>query len=229
MHCLRKTALVFLIVSMFSPLFVTPVKADYTSISLSPTTGFIYSDTTAVSVYINSGSDEFVGVDINLGFTGSVQYLSATGAARCSSFQVTPGSGTLNIECFSTQHDTGETYNGVLATLYFKSTASSGSSTFTFTSVDPNVTSKGTATYTLTSTENPNAGQGGGSTSLPDSGLFDDSRGLIAVGGVLIFLGFFWDKVLSFGTLFLGKMQNMNKERAEKKVENRRSKLEKGF
>lgn len=222
MHCLRKTALVFFIVSILLPVFSTPVKADFTSVSLSPSSGYIYSDSTAISVYVNSGSDEFVGVDINLAFSGSVQYISATGAARCTSFQVTPGSGVVNIECFSTQHEAGATYNGVVATLYFKSTASSGTSTFTFTSVDPNATSKGTGTYTLTSAKNPNTGQGGGGTSLPDSGLFDDSRSLIVVGGVLIFLGFFWNQILNVGALFLGKV-------AEKKVENRRSKLEKGF
>ncbi len=237
MNCLRKITAVVFVVSMFFPLFSKPASADYTSISLSPASGFIYSDTTAISVYVNSGSDEFVGVDINLAFSGDVQYLSGTGASRCSSFQVTPGTGTVNIECFSTQHEEGDDYNGVIATLYFKSTAASGSSTFTFTSVDPNVTSKGTGVYTLTSATNPNSGQGSGSETLhsgqgsgsetlPDSGLFDDSRGIIVVGGILMFLGFFWSKITEVGTLFLGRMKE---QREEGKIQNRRSKLEKDF
>lgn len=226
MNCLRKITAVVFVVSMFFPLFSKAANADYTSISLSPASGFIYSDTTAISVYVNSGSDEFVGVDINLAFSGDVQYLSGTGASRCSSFQVTPGTGTVNIECFSTQHEEGDDYNGVIATLYFKSTAASGSSTFTFTSVDPNVTSKGTGVYTLTSATNPNSGQGSGSETLPDSGLFDDSRGIIVVGGILMFLGFFWSKITEVGTLFLGRMKE---QREEGKIQNRRSKLEKDF
>ncbi|MHC1716661.1 MAG: hypothetical protein AB9915_02110 [Candidatus Dojkabacteria bacterium] len=227
MHCLRKTVLYALLVSFFFPFLAKPVSADYTSITMSPATGSIYSDTTALSVYVNSGGDEFVGIDINLGFTGSVQYLSASGAARCTSFQVTPGSGTINIECFSTQHTAGQAYSGVVATLYFRSTAATGSSTFTFTSVDPNVTSKGTGSYTLTSATNPNAGQGGGD--LPDSGLFDNSRNIIAVGGLLIFLGFFWSKLFNVGALFLGKIKTVREENKEKSIQKRRSKFEKDF
>jgi hypothetical protein len=228
MHCLRKTVLYGALVALFVPLMSTAVEAQtlaLTSATVSPTTGNIYSDSTAISIYVNSGTDEFAGVDIDLAYTGSIQYLSGTGAARCSTFTITPGSGTLNILCLSTQHTTGQAYSGVIATLYFKSTASSGTATLSFTSVDPNAPVKTGGTYTLTSATNPNAGQGG----LPDSGLFDDSRSLMVLGAILIFLGFFWNKVANTGILFMGKLKSVQEDVKERETAKRRSRVEKGF
>ena len=225
MDCLRKRFVVLVISSLvLVPFFSSPVFADYTSISLSPASGFIYGDSTAISVFVNSGSDEFVGVDVNLAFTGAVSYLSATGASRCSSFKVTQGTGTINIECLSTAHEAGETYSGVVATLYFKSTGT-GSSVFTFSSTDPNITSKVGGTYTLSTANNPN-GTGG---TLPDSGLFDDARSIIVGGIVLMLFGLFFNQISAVGYSFLGKVKEQKVVNEVRKTEKRRGKLEKKF
>lgn len=229
MHCLRKTVLYVAFVALILPLMHTDSNAQVltlTSATVSPATGNIYSDSTAISIYVNSGTDEFAGVDIDLAYTGSIQYLSGTGAARCSTFTITPGTGTLNILCLSTQHSTGQAYSGVIATLYFKSTASSGTASISFTSVDPNAPVKTGGTYTLTSATNPNTGTGGG---LPDSGLFDDSRSLIVMGVVVMLLGLFWNKVSNVGVLFMGKVRAAREEMEERETMKRRSRVEKDF
>ncbi len=186
--------------------YASKAYATYTSVTLSPATGTIYTTNTAIAVYANSGSDEFVGVDINLAFTGSVDYVSATGAARCSSFNVTEGTGTVNIECLSLNHDTGETYNGLVGTLYFKSTAA-GTSVFTISSTDPEVTTKTGGTYTLSSSEN---------TSLPDSGLFDDSITKILIGIGFLVLGIVVSKLPVRRLNFAGKLDEMKEEKLKK-------------
>lgn len=225
MDCLRKRFVVLVILSLvLVPFLSSPVFADYTSIALSPASGFIYADSTAISVSVNSGSDEFVGVDVNLAFTGAVSYLSATGASRCSSFKVTQGTGTINIECLSTAHEEGQAYNGVVATLYFKSTGT-GSSVFTFSSTDPNITSKTGGTYTLSTANNPN-GTGG---TLPDSGLFDDARSVIVGGTVLILFGLFFNQISAVAYSFLGKMKEQKVVYEVRKTEKRRGRLEKKF
>ena len=218
---------------LFIPFFRTTVYADYMSVSVSPTAGTIYGDATAVSILVDSGADEFYGVDLNLSFTGDVTYISGGGAARCNSFRITPGTGTLNIECFSTQHAAGESYNGVLATLYFKS-AAVGSSTFTFTSTDPNIATKTGGTYTLSLEANPNppGGQGSGG-ELPDSGIFDDTRGVIAIGTLLIVTGLLFNQINSFALSLLAGISAKAKEskvkKEEDKLNKRRGKLEKRF
>lgn len=191
--------------------------AEYTSVSLSPSTGTIFGDSTAISVYVNSGSDEFAGVDINLAFTGSVDYLSSSGASRCTSFNVTEGTGTINIECLSLNHEEGETYSGIVATLYFRSTAE-GTSTFTFSSVDPATSSMTGGTYTLLTTNNPD------STGLPDSGLFDDSRNKIIIGFVLLLTGIFFNKIYGIAYNFYGNVKGWShsvKEKKEKRFKER--------
>jgi hypothetical protein len=228
MNCLRKKLTsIILLLSFFLVIFPSIVLADYTSIALSPSTGTIYADYMALSLTVNSGTDEFIGVDVNIAFTGSVQFLEATGATRCSSFNTTAGTGTLNVECLSTGHSVGETYNGVVATLYFKSTGT-GTSTFTFSSTDPNITTKTGGTYTLSTANNPvpmNTGSG----ELPDSGLFDDTRGVIAIGVVLMAFGIFFNHINRF-TLSLITTAKLNKERREEeRIEKRRGKLEKKF
>lgn len=183
--------------------------ATYTSVTLSPSTGTIYSTNTAVAVYANSGSDEFVGIDINMAFTGSVDYVSATGAARCSSFNVTEGTGTVNIECLSLNHDPGETYNGLIGTLYFKSTAA-GTSTFSITSTDPEVTTKTGGVYTLSTSSN---------TDLPDSGLFDDSLNKILIGVGFLLFGVIISRIPVKSFDFAGRVDEVKEEKLRKKRE----------
>lgn len=193
--------------------FSSDIYADYTSVTLSPATGTIYGSNTAISVYANSGSDEFIGVDINLSFTGSVDYVSSAGAARCTSFNVTEGSGTLNIECLSLNHETDETYNGLVATLYFKAIGE-GTSVFSVTSVDPATTTTTGGTYTLSTSTN--------STDLPDSGIFSDSLTKIVAGILFLGIGTFFSKV---NYDFLGKFNEVKEDKKEK----RRKKWENKF
>lgn len=219
----RVPMFVFALVISFSILFSfsSDIYADYTSVTLSPATGTIYGSNTAISVYANSGSDEFVGVDINLSFTGSVDYVSSAGAARCTSFNVTQGSGTLNIECLSLNHETDETYNGLVATLYFKATGE-GTSVFSITSVDPATTTTTGGTYTLS------AEAASGGDDLPDSGLFEDSLSRIFLGTFFLITGVLISRMKTEYS-FLGKVKSAVAERKEKKEEKRKNKWESKF
>jgi hypothetical protein len=65
MDCLKKKLSVFplaLLVSVFIlPLVSTEVFATtYTSAYIAPSTGTIWSENTAISIYVNSGSADFV-------------------------------------------------------------------------------------------------------------------------------------------------------------------------
>lgn len=227
MDCLNKkisfVSLVFLSVFLFM-LFPVNAYADYSSVSLSPSSGTIYGDSTGIVLNVNSGSDEYIGIDVNISFTGSVTYLSAT-ESKCSSFQVTPGEGTLNVECIFIGD--GTTYSGPVATMYFKGTAE-GSSTFTFTSTDPNTTSKSGGSYTVTTTSTPSSGGETGA-SLPQTGIFNDSNLIIIGGFLLIFAGVFFNRISKF-TNFLALLINNHKERTVlARDERRRENLEKKF
>ena len=210
----------FLVSVCFVP---APAQANYTSVTLSPATGTIYGTSTAIGVYVNSGSDEFAGVDINIAFTGSASYLNATGASRCTSFNVTEGTGTINVECLSLNHDPGETYSGLVGTLYFKSTAE-GTSVFTITSVDPETVTTTGGTYTLSISTAPTDGE-----DLPDSGLFDDSLGRIVLGSIFLIIGILCNKIPDREYNLLGKVNEMKERRKEENLEKRRERWEKKF
>ena len=228
MNCLRKKLVsVTLLLSLFLAIFPYTASADYTSIALSPSTGTIYADYTALSLVVNSGTDEFYGVDVNIAFTGDVIYMEATGASRCSSFVATAGTGTLNVECLSTTHSVGETYSGVVATLYFRSNGT-GSSTFTFSSTDPNITTKTGGTYTLSAENNPVARDAGGG-ELPDSGIFDDTRGIIGVGVLLMAFGIFFNHINRFALSLIATARLNRERKEEERTDKRRGKLEKKF
>lgn len=232
MSCLgKKFASVVLLLSLLLTIFPTAILADYTSIALSPSTGTIYADYTALSLTVNSGTDEFYGVDVNIAFTGDVTYMETTGASRCSSFVATEGSGTLNVECLSTAHAAGETYNGVVATLYFKSSGT-GTSTFTFSSTDPNITTKTGGTYTLSAEDNPvprdgGAGGAGGDETLPDSGIFDDTRGIVGIGILLMAFGIFFNHINRFVLSLITSVRLNREKKEEEKTNKRRDRLEK--
>lgn len=225
MNCRKfKNGFLPVILTLIASFVLFPVSkayAGYTSVSLSPATGTIYATNTAVSIYANSGADEFVGIDINLSFTGAVDYVSSSGAARCTSFNVTEGTGTLNIECLSLNHDTGETYNGLVATLYFKSTGT-GTSVFSITSVDPSAASTTGGTYTLTA-EATSSGNG-----LPDSGLFEDSLSRIFLGIFFLITGILISRMKTEYN-FLGKVKSTVEEKRDKREEKRKNKWESKF
>ena len=194
------------------------VYAEYLSISLSPDSGTIYGDGTAIQVLVDSGSDEFTGIDIPLQYSGGVEYITASGAERCDSFNLDDSvSGVLTIECVSTTHQVGESYNGVVATLYLKATQE-GFSEFTFGTLSPTVTTTNGGTYTLTLEVIPTE-----ENELPEAGIFDNSTVAIASLGFLVFsLGFFFNTVANSFNYLGDKVE-------EVKVSRRRNKIEKRF
>jgi hypothetical protein len=221
MDCLSKK-FAYVLFSFTILLFAaSPVRADYSSISFSPATGTIYGDSTAINLYVDSGSDEYVGVDVNISFSGSVQYLSGT-ESKCSSFVVTQGEGSINVECLYIGD--GSSYKGNVATLYFKATAA-GSSTFSFSSTDPTVTSPGQATYTLSTASTPASSTGG----LPNTGLFDSSNLIIAGGLILILVGVMLNKILDSKNLFLDVLGSTQRNLKSRKEDKRRKSFEKKF
>jgi len=191
------------------------VYAEYLSISLSPDSGTIYGDSTAIQVLVDSGADEFSGIDISLQYTGGVEYITAEGSERCDSFNVDDSvNGILTIECVSTSHQPGETYNGVVATLYLKATEE-GSSQFTFGAVNPTVTTSNKGTYTLTLEVAPTE-------ELPEAGIFDNKTVAVASLGFLVFsLGFFFNTITDSFNYLGNKMEEVRVNRRRSKIERR--------
>ena len=228
MHCLSKK-FSFIVGSFFSllVLIISPslTYAAYSSLSFTPSTGTIYGDSTGISIYVDSGTDEYVGVDLNIAFTGSVEYVTGS-QTKCSSFVVTDGDGTVNLECLYVGD--GSSYKGTIATLYFKATGS-GTSEFSFSSTDPAVTTPSVGTYSLSTSATPSSGTG----DLPQTGLFDKTN-LVLVGGIsLLILGLVFNKVIDTTlNIFSSYRTNLEVQREGRRSfrqERRRSKLEKKF
>jgi hypothetical protein len=229
----------FLVVFLFPVFVLSPVYADYSSISLTPSEGVISGDTTEIKVLLDSGETEFVGVDFYLNFSGAVEFLGATGPTRCSSFDVnltTPG--TVNVTCLSLDHAEGETYSGVIATLTFKATGE-GTSLFTFGETDPVITTKTGGEYTLSVLQDTGGEVNLGSLQdtgdevnlgsvgdLPKTSIFDSNGRIIIAGIVLILLGSFLNSILdNIFPLFF----SLDKKVKQQRVEKRRESLEKRF
>lgn len=116
----------------------------------------------------------------------------------------------------------GGTYNGTIATLYFKATGT-GQSVFKIGDangeVDPPASTLTGGTYTLvtgtgTKTTPPTTGTTSPTTrtNLPSTGLLDKTTGLIVFGGILILAGVFLSR---FG--LLGEKGNRRQRNFEKK------------
>lgn len=237
MNCLKKKLFIFPLALLISliilPFVSTEVFATtYTSAYLAPSTGTIWSENTAISIYVNSGSTSFAGVDLDLAFTGDVAYVSGSGRDICDNFNITEGTNTLNVTCLSLDETT---YNGAIATLYFKATAA-GTSVLTLTNADDSITIttlKG-GTYNLLLEDNP-GGSGASAdyseddSDLPESGLFDDSRNAIIFGSFLLVIGIFWNRINDFAYDTLGKMRESRLRKSEEKVEKRRKRWEDKF
>jgi len=180
-----KKMFVLLLVVFSSSVFVTKVNAGYTSVLLSPSSGTIGPSETAIELKVDSGVDEFIGIDIDIAFTGPVEFVRATGN-KCGFFTPTVSGGTLNIECFFMD---GGVYSGTVATLYFKAT-DTGTSTYSITRVDPESATKAGGTYTL-SMESSTTSSG---TNLPQAGLLDNTTKYIVLGGSLVLYGFIFSR-----------------------------------
>ena len=217
----------------------TPV---YQSLSLSPSTGTIYGDRTGIAVVVNSGEDEYFALNVKLTITGPVEYIdkSVTGSSTCPGPEVTSlDGGVYEIVCINVPSSTGSTFSGPLFTLYFRATAA-GESVFTFTFVDPEITTVTGGRYNLVTDATP----GGTTGTTPKTGLFDDTRSIIIGGGILVFLGLFFNQLGGFGfSLFntLGKgaesikvgvvsgIEKSKSRNEERRISKRRGKLEKEF
>ncbi|KUK76851.1 MAG: hypothetical protein XD93_0687 [candidate division WS6 bacterium 34_10] len=225
MNCLKKITIAISVIIITS-FFTQGVFSAYSSLSLSPSSGTIPSTETAISVVVDSGTDEFIGIDLNLSYTGPVEYVRAEGADRCSSFVVSEGTGTINIECISMGHTVGETYSDTVANLYFYAT-DSGSSVFSFTSSDPVVDGglPADSTYTLSTgstSDSTDTEVIEGSENLPQTGLFDNSGVILTLGVFLVIVG------LSF-TFIINKWYQFNYELDQMEIEKSRSRLEDKF
>jgi len=177
MNCqLNTKSLLGIVLALFAypVLAVSQIFATYTSATITPATGTIYNTNTPISVNVNSGSDDFGGIDVILTFSGSMSYVSAVKNSICSSFTVTPSGNTLDVECFYLGD--ARTYSGSIGTLYFKSIGT-GSAAITITSTDPTVTTKANGAYTLADS------------ALPATGLLDNSNKTLIIGVSMIALG----------------------------------------
>ncbi len=191
-----------LVLFAYPILALSEAFATYTSATITPATGTIYSTNTPISVNVNSGSDEFGGADVIITFSGNMSYVSAVKNSICSSFTVTPAGNTLDVECFYLGG--ARTYNGSLGTLYFRSTGT-GSAAITITSTDPEVTTKVSGAYTLSESD------------LPETGALDSSSrtliigvSMIALGGIVLLLSPLNDRIV--GNRLRNK-KNMMEER----------------
>lgn len=165
----------FVIFTVF--FFTEKVNASYTSVSLSPSSGTITNENSKIDLVVNSGTDNFIGIDLDVSFTGTVSFVQGTGSG-CT---FTPKTGAVNVECFNFEE---QPYNGLVASLYFVATQQ-GQTVFTLTNVDPEVTNISGGQYTLTLT-------GAGTnppTVLPATGVLDKVIVKMLFGATLLIFG----------------------------------------
>lgn len=181
LKCPKKVIGIFFVSFLFLLLLPQNLYAiTYNSLSLSPSTGTIGTENTAIEINVNSGSDNFVGYDIRLTLTGPMDYISSSEASVCDSFEVIEGSNTLDITCLSFLSDT---FVGTTSTFYFRATGD-GTGSIDISNLDSS-TIVGTlsgGTYTL-STGSSTSDSTSDST-LPQSGILDESP-------IILFIGFF--------------------------------------
>ncbi len=143
-------------------------------VTLSPDSGTI-SGSTTIDVNINTNGDTLNGIDVELSYSGDINYISGTGGdiSECSSPSITEISGTINIICFV---DPGTTYtgSGTLAQLTFNPTAN-GTASISVDNIDAGLDGGGTADVGST-------GSGSYTTALSASLSLSPSTGSYAVG-----------------------------------------------
>ncbi len=148
------------------------------SLSLTPSSGVIDADGSVLTLVFNSNGEEVAGASVKISFTGQVEYVSSNSTACTQSFDVMEGTGAVIVSCLFTEV---KTYSGSLASLVFKSNASSSTSVFILSEQDPATASVSGGTYTLVNTSS-------GSTDLPSTAV-SDSPIVLLVGFILILCG----------------------------------------
>lgn len=209
-----------LLLFLFPP--INNIHASYKSTWLTPSSGKITTAGTNINIAVDSGNDNFVGVDITIEYTGQVEYV--TGAINadsgCGFLDVTnsPGTGAngesrITVMCAYTGNE--KKYNGIVVTLKFKAKATSGESKF-------RITRAATAThgaslvggsYTLAdstigggndNSDTVTGGMGGGmgGSDLPQSGIFDNVSQKVLIGSSLVMASV----LLAISPIFLPKL-----------------------
>lgn len=210
MRIVSKVLLILILVININLAFTSDILADYSSINLSPSSGQIIKDVNdyiTVILNINSGTDEYIGIDTNISYTGPIEFIDGTGI-KCGSFVATNSSGVINVECFYLE---GGTYVGQVASLRFRITGT-GSSTFSIASTDPVVTTKSNVTYTInSSSDEPEttipSGDRNTSTTLPATGLIEERKLVILAGMIFLLLGIGINRSTQFPNSFKPKTE----------------------
>lgn len=210
MRIVSKVLLILILVININLAFTSNILADYSSINLSPSSGEIIKDVNdyiTVILDVNSGTDEYIGIDTNISYTGPIEFIDGTGI-KCGSFVATNSSGVINVECFYLE---GGTYVGQVASLRFRVTGT-GSSTFSIASTDPVVTTKSNVTYTInSSSEEPEttipSGGSNTSTTLPATGLIEERKLVILAGMIFLLLGIGINRSTQFPNSFKPKTE----------------------
>lgn len=148
------------------------------SLYLSPNSGVIDADGSTLSLSFNSDGKTESGASVVINFTGSVEYVSSKSTVCDQQFEVVKGTNSVAVLCLFKD---AKVSTGKIATLVFKSKASSGTSVFTLSNPDPDGASVTGGTYRLVSTSS-------GGTSLPGTAIFDSSV-ILSVGFILIISG----------------------------------------
>lgn len=176
---------IFTILGVALMLLLYP-KASFaaTNISFSPSSGS-KSGNFSVAVVVDSGTDEIIGVDYVVNYSGPISYVSTTKGSDCGTNTVDASTGTLEILCgfdmgLFIDPANGLTGSRTIATITFATTGS-GTANLSFSDVQVGGSTTGT-TGTATFTVAPSTGTGG----LPTAGIFDEVEGKILAGIMLI-------------------------------------------
>lgn len=163
-------------------------SADAATLSISPSSGS-YSGSFSFDVVINLASGEqMAAVDLNINYTGPVEFVTATSGAQNCTPSVSAQSGRVNVLCASLDYF----QTGSVVRLTFVANGS-GTANFSVEVVDSdgNITGSTGAAYTVNGT----GGQGGGGGNLPNTALLDmKSAGLgtflLGIGLSSLLLGY---------------------------------------
>lgn len=253
----RNCSHVFGILLLFLFLPIKNIYAAYKSTWLTPASGTITAAGMDINIAVDSGSDNFVGIDVTIEYTGQVEYVTGTvnATSGCGLLDITnsPSTGTngvgkIAVMCAYTGNE--KKYNGSVAILKFKAKAAGGESKFTIVraATATHGTSLVGATYTLavvsggnneTSNDTSVDGMGGGG-DLPQSGIFDNVSQKVLIGSSLVMASV----LLAISPIFLPKLSLLVKnthnlvsntitavftKQKENSEKRRRGKLEKKF
>lgn len=211
-----------LLLFLFPP--INNIHASYKSTWLTPSSGKITTAGTNINIAVDSGNDNFVGVDITIEYTGQVEYVNGAINANsgCGFLDIanspstgTNGGGRIAVMCAYTGDE--KKYNGIVVTLKFKAKATSGESKFKITraatathgaslvggsyTLAASTTGGGNGNSNSNSSSDTVTGGMGGS-DLPQSGIFDNVSQKVLIGSSLVMASV----LLAISPIFLPKL-----------------------